>query len=191
VRTFATIVAVMLALGSSAACGAPARVRTLDDEPDLVGILTIPRGFSPSVKDELQRLRAACMAIDTKVRTQLPDVAPIGGDVTNLGLIYGQCEWLKPAPGPPPGIPELIVGILASPSGGGATLDQTTTVLERERTIASIGDRAVFDRETRTLYVLKNGRLWYLQLVGSARSAAAPQILTVLGRALVETQVSG
>jgi hypothetical protein len=174
-------------VGSSAACGSPARVQTLDDEPDLVAMVrTIPRGFSRSMEEELQWLRAACTAIDAKVGTQLPDVAPAGGDMTHLGLLYGHCEWLVPAPGPPPGIPELIVGILASRRGG-TTLDETTMALKGERAIAGIGDRAVFDRETRTLYVLKNGRLWYLQLSGSAPSAAALQILTVLGRALVQS----
>ena len=52
-----------------------------------------------------------------------------------------------------------------------------------------IGDRAVFDGQTRTLYVLDNGRLWYLQLVGKPPTVAAvPAILTALGRALLQSQ---
>jgi len=192
-RTFATTVVLVLALGSAAGCGSPARVGTLDGDPDLARIfVTIPPGFSKPVNEELERLRATCMAIDANVGTQLPDIGPVGEDVTHLALIDGQCLWNTPA-GPssrPPGAPELVVGIVAAPDGG-ITLDRTTMVLKGERPIAGVGDRAVFDRETRTLYVLENGRLWYLQLVGSAPGAAAQNILAVLARSLLETREAG
>ena len=35
--------------------------------------------------------------------------------------------------------------------------------------------------------VVKNGRLWYLQLVGRGSGVAAPTILANIGRALVAT----
>jgi hypothetical protein len=181
-RVAAKIVAATAVIALTA-CGAPQRVRTLDGEPDLVGIHgSVPRGFSASVKEELDRLNAACTAIDAPVSAQLPDVAPVGADQTFGGLTDGQCEWVAARP-------ELIIGILANP-GGAAVLDQTTTVLKGERPVAGVGMRAVFDPQTRTLYVLENGRLWYLQLVGAGNGVAAPAILTTLGRALVATRAA-
>ena len=172
----------VLALVVLGACGAPARIQSVDGEPDLVKIDgVIPGGFSSSANEELQRLRSACVAIDKQVGTQLPDVAP-HGDVTYEAISDGQCQWL-----PAHGTPELIIGILAHPGGTNA-LDQTAMVIKDERSMAGVGDRALFDLETRTLYVLKSGRLWYLQLVGPAPAAAAPKILATLGRALVVSE---
>jgi hypothetical protein len=177
-RVLASSVVAMLALVVLAACGAPARIQTVDREPDLVKVDgLIPSGFSSSAGEELRRLSSACIAIDRQVGTQLPDVAPHGA-VTYEAISDGQCQW-RNALGP-----ELIIGILAHPGGGGV-LDQTAMVIKDERPITGVGDRALFDLETRTLYVLKSGRLWYLQLVGSAPGATAPRILATLGRALV------
>jgi hypothetical protein len=173
-RTLARVALAAIAVVALAACGAPARVRTFDDEPDLVRVAgtTIPAGFGSTTTNELRRMLDACGAIDAKVATALPGV-------NHVTLTDAQCQWIAAAP-------ELIVGILTNP-GGDAMLDQTATVLKGERTVAGVGDRAVFDPQTRTLYVVKNGRLWYLQLVGSAPGVTAPTILTVLGRALVQT----
>ena len=171
----------VLALVVLGACGAPARIQSVDGEPDLVKIDgVIPSGFSSSAHEELQRLRSACIAIDKQVGTQLPDIAP-HGDVTYEAISDGQCQWTHLL------VPELIIGILAHP-GGSNVLDQTAMVIKDERSMAGVGDRALFDLETRTLYVLKSGRLWYLQLVGPAPAAAAPKILATLGRALVVSE---
>jgi hypothetical protein len=176
----ATTIIVALALGSLAACGSPAPVRTLDDEPDLARIAnTIPKGFLAPVAEELRRLKAACTSIDPEVRTQLPQ--PAADRVLTLELNDAQCQWLDVD-----GEPQLIVGTLESAHGGTA-LDETTAVLTGERSVGGVGERAVFDLQTRTLYTQENGRLWYLQLVGSAPGAAARAILTSLGRALVQT----
>ena len=162
-----------------AACGSPERIRTLDGEPDLAHIDgTVPRGFSSSANEELHRLQDACDAVDRAVGHELPDVH-YAKDVKQLALVDGQCQWVLTGP-------ELIVGILAHP-GGGPMLDQTATVIKGERSVAGVGDRAVLDPQTRTLYVVKNDRLWYLQLVGSAPSVEAPSILVTLGDELVQT----
>jgi hypothetical protein len=186
-KTWACRVAAGLTLIVLAACGAPAHPTTLDREPDLVSVAgtTIPRGFISSTNEELRRLLGACEAIDANVATALPGVTDRSG-ITHLALIDAQCEWLNTPAGTSPGTPELIIGILANPGGGGA-LDQTTTILTGWRPVAGIADRAVFDPQTRTLYALANDRLWYLQLVGSAPGVAAPRILTALAGALVKT----
>lgn len=187
-RRAATWVIVTLALGSLAACGSPARVHTLDDEPDLARIAkTIPDGFLAPVRAELRRLNAACTAIDDEVTTQLPK--PAAGNFSTLELNDAQCQWLEVPSEAPPGVdgePRLIVGTLESAHGGTA-LDETTSVLTNEKSVDDIGESAVFDLQTRTLYAQQNGRLWYLQLVNSAPGAAARPILTTLARALVKT----
>jgi hypothetical protein len=176
-RRAATTILAAVAVIALTACGAPARVRTFDGEPDLVLVRgkTIPPGFSTTTTNELQRMVDACEAIDAEVRTVLPYVSPVA-------LTDAQCQWVAATP-------ELIVGILANP-GGGSMLDQTTAVLEGERSVAGVGDRAVFDPQTRALYVVKNERLWYLHLVGAAPGVAAPTILASLGRALVQTRAA-
>ena len=186
-RVAATIV-VALALGSSAACGSPARVRTLDGEPDLARIAgTIPDGFLAPVAEELRKLNAACTSIDAEVRTRLP--RPAADRFLTLELNDAQCQWLDVPSEAPRGVdgePRLIIGTLESAHGGTA-LDETTRVLTGEQSIGAIGERSVFDVQTRTLYAQENGRLWYLQLVGSAPGAAARSILMSLARALVQT----
>jgi hypothetical protein len=181
------IAAVCGLLLSLTACGAPGPVRTIDGEPDLARIDggRIPRGFSRSAKAELTRLRDACVAIDPEVGVLLPGIANVN-DVTHLGLVDAQCEWVNRAGTGPP---QLIVGILANP-GGGTALDQTASVLDGERSIAQVGDRALLDARTRTLYVLKHSRLWYLQLPDPQTAAAARTVLPRLGRALMQTRQS-
>jgi hypothetical protein len=174
-RAVATILSAVAVI-ALAACGNPSRVRTLDGEPDLVRVLgTVPRGFSPSVTEELERLLAACREIDAIVESRVPGAG-------HLVLTDGHCQWAGAAP-------ELIIGILANPDGG-AVLDQTNMVLKDERTVAGVGDRAAFDPETRALYLVRNGRLWYLQLVGSAPGVGASAILASLGRALAQTRAA-
>jgi hypothetical protein len=195
-RRFASTIVATLALiqiAALAACGAPARIQTLDREPDLVRVAgrTIPPGFGDSVNAELHRLVAACAAIDRNV-SRLPGISVPGDAVTQWALVDGHCEWPgdPDRPGGPGGPgPDLIVGILASPGGGGV-LDQTASILRGERSIAGVGDRAVYDPRTRTLYALAHGRLWYLQLVGSSPRADGPGILATLGRALVKTSAA-
>jgi hypothetical protein len=186
-RRLPAVLAATVALITLAACGAPARTQTLANEPDLARNLggAIPHGFSTAVSEDLARLDAACAAIDPEVASRLPAVTP-GGVVRYAAIVDGQCEWVSAGDKARPGPPALIVGILAG-SSGGATLDETTTLLEGERSIDRVGDRAAFDPQTRTLYVLGNGRLWYLQLVGREPAVAASTILTALGRALVQS----
>lgn len=187
-RRFAATVTLMLAVGSSAACGSPARIQTLDNQPDLARMLgAIPDGFDgfdKQVREELTRLDAACTAIDPEVVNELSAVSP--GAKSYAGLVDGECHWVNSRDMRVPAPPTLIVGILADPPGG-QTLDETTTVLKGERSVDGVGDRAVFDARTRTLYVLQNGRLWYLQLTGTREGVAVRSIVTVLGRALVES----
>ena len=178
-RRAATSVIVALALASLAACGSPAGVHTFDDEPDLASIdNTIPKGFLEPVHNELRRLNAACSAIDREVRSSLAN--PTASSFLTLELNDAQCQWIDE------GEPRLIVGTLESAHGGTA-LDETASVLTNEQSIDDVGARAVFDLQTRTLYVQQNGRLWYLQLVNSAPGVAARSILTTLARVLVQT----
>jgi hypothetical protein len=183
-RIRASTIMAAVAVITLAACGAPVRARTLDREPDLVRVDqgAIPHGFSPSAKEELQRLRSACAAIDANVATLLPDVAPPRGSAASaLAFVDAQCEWRGVT-----SAPELIVGLLAHP-GGGTVLDQTTTVITGDRSVSDTGDRAVFDPQTRTLYVVTHDRLWYLQLVGAAPAVSVGTVLTALARSLVHT----
>jgi hypothetical protein len=173
-RTFATAIVATLALGLLSACGAPARVRTLDDEPDLAR-----NGTTIS-----QRLRQTCSLLDTVVRTEIR--------VRTLELTDGQCEWIELPSLTPAGRarrPGLFVGLVAT-SDGGATLDRTTTVLTRERAIPLGRERGVFDPETHTLYVLEHGRLWYLQRTGS-RTDRVQRFLARLGSSLEEPRFGG
>jgi hypothetical protein len=115
---------------------------------------------------------------------QLSTVSP--GAKSYAGVVDGECHWVVSRDMRVPAPPALIVGILANPPGR-RTLAETTTVLKGERSVEGVGDRAVFDAQTHTLYVLQNGRPWYLQLTGTREGVAVRSILTVLGRALVQS----
>jgi hypothetical protein len=187
-------VVVAFAIITLTACGSPTRIATLYGEPDLARIdQTIPDGFSGPVNAELRRLRAACAAIDPKVGELIPEVASLEG-VTHLRLTDGQCQWIGGSPTartkrPSTVAVELIIGILANPGGDG-TLDQTTSVLKGVRPVVGVGDRAVLDLQTRTLYVLERARLWYLQLIGPTPGVEGPAILAALGRVLLQTSAA-
>jgi hypothetical protein len=165
---------VALAFGSLSGCGTPTRVRTHHDEPDLARSgATISR-----------RLRVTCSSFDTVVKTELR--------VLTLELTDGQCEWIETpnrAPTARAGRPGLFIGLLAT-SDGGTTLEQTTTVLKRERAVTLVRARGVFDPETHTLYVLEHGRLWYLQRTGSSASRDL-RLLARLGSSLAQPRFGG
>jgi hypothetical protein len=154
----------MVLASTLTACGAPRAVRTHAGDPDLAS----SRATLPG------RLRDRCSSFDLVVAAELPGVT--------LELTDGHCEWVGPRAGGG-GRPVLIVGILAG-SDGSTTLNQTTAVLEDERAISLPRRRAVFDPETRTLYVLEHGRLWYLQRVGASSRADDERFLTRLGSTL-------
>jgi hypothetical protein len=172
-RIPATALVLLLVLATTlTACGAPRRVRTHNGDPDLAG----------SDATISHRLRNQCSAFASDVAVAFPGVS--------LELTDGQCEWIdtpKAAPAGGVGQPLLIVGILAK-SDGSTALDQTTAVLSHERPITLPGTlpgrRAVFDPETRTLYVLEHGRLWYLQRVGSGAGGTDERFLSRLGSSL-------
>ena len=171
---------VLLVLATTlTACGAPRRVRTHNGDPDLAG----------SDATISHRLRDQCSAFASAVAVTLPRVS--------LELTDGHCEWLDTPNEAPAGVvgqPLLFIGILAT-SDGSTALDRTTAVLEHERAITLpgtlpgtlLGRRAVFDPETRTLYVLEHGRLWYLQRVGSGADGTDERFLTRLGSSLGAT----
>ena len=171
-RAIAATCAVLVLAG----CGAPPAVHTLDGEPDLARIAAaIPPGFNHGAGVELRRLQTACAEIDRQVAIS---PAPSARFPLRFELVDAQCEWFR-ATGPP----EVIIGLLVS-AGGGTTLDQTVAVVDDERSVDNVGDRAVFDPQTRTLYVVAAGRLWYLQVVGP-QPADPLNGLVRLGRALV------
>jgi hypothetical protein len=182
-----TGVVAVIALTALAACGAPQRNHTLSNAPDIAAISTAnTRDLSASQRDKVERSRAACTAIDSKVRTILPDLAGSGA-TASFALVDGQCQWTSSSAASR-GAPELIV-MLLDRSGGGATFDETTRVIKDERTVAGVGERAAFDPQTATLYIVKADRLWYLQLIGST-SGDVEANLTTLGRALMQTSVA-
>jgi hypothetical protein len=166
------------------ACGTPTHIHTLDNAPDIAAISTTnSRALSTAQRDQVERSRAACTAIDAKARALLPDLEP-------FTLVDGQCQWTSRT-GSSPGVPELIVTLFDRTGGGArtgadATFDETTRGIDDERTVAGVGDRATFDPQTATLYVVKHDRLWYLQLIGRTRGNVETS-LTALGRALVQT----
>ena len=180
-RAVRTGIAAACALLVLAGCGAPPAVRTIDGEPDLARIAaTIPPGFHHGAGIELRRLQSVCTEIDRKVAITRP---PSAGSPLRFALIDAQCEWFRATGDGRSGPPEVIISLLVS-ANAGTTLDQTVAVLHHERSVPDVGDRAVFDPETRTLYVVGGGRLWYLQQPGP--QPADPQTgLAQLGRALV------
>jgi hypothetical protein len=178
-----TGVAAACALLVLAGCGAPPTVHTIDGEPDLASIVAaIPPGFHDAVGVELQRLQSACAEIDHQVGISQPPPARFP---LRFELVDAQCEWFRATGDGRPGPPEVIIGLLVS-AGGGATLDQTVAILDHERSVENVGDRAVFDPQTHTLYVVTADRLWYLQLVGP-QPADPLTGLVHLGRALVRS----
>jgi hypothetical protein len=186
-RALVSGIAVAVALLTLPACGAPARMQTLDREPDLARIDrgTIPPGFSSPANRELERLRTACTAANRQLGFK-GGSAPNGAEL-HAELVDGQCEWFGVTDSGAPGPPRVIIGLLVS-TGGGGVLDQTTAVLKRERSVDGVGDRAVFAPQTRTLYLVDHDRLWYVQLVGTAPAASDPTSLVALGRAVVQSQ---
>ena len=175
-RTRLALAAVAAAMAAVAlgACGSPASVHTLDHEPDLAQIHgTIPSGFSASTTSDLTRLRTACAAVDARVGAALPGVT--------LEFVDFQCQWGRASTG---GVPELVVGLLDT-THGAAALDHTVSDLTGVRSLAGVGDRAELDPETRTVYVLRSARLWYLQIPGQNVVADPPTVLAALARALV------
>jgi hypothetical protein len=166
-----------------AACGAPPAVHTIDGEPDLASISgSIPPGFHRAAGVELRRLESACTEIDRHAGIT---PAPSARFPLRFELIDAQCQWFRATGNGLQGPPEVIVGLLVS-SGGGATLDQTLSVLRGDRPVPNVGDRAVFDPQTRTLYVVAAGRLWYVQFPGPQPTDTLNGLVR-LGRALVRS----
>jgi len=170
-------IVIAVALTALAACGAPMRSHTFDNGSDIAIPTTNSQALSTGQRDQLDRSRAACTAIDANARTLLPDLRP-------FTLVEGQCQWTSRTASSP-GVPALIV-TLFDRTKGDATYDETTHGINDERTVAGVGDRAAFDPQTTTLYIVAHDRLWYLQLVGSRRGNVEPD-LTALGRALMQT----
>jgi hypothetical protein len=170
-------VVVTIAMTALTACGAPNRIHTFDNGSDLAISTTNSRALSTAQRDQIDRSRAACTAIDAEARAHFTDLAP-------FTLIDGQCQWTSRS-GSSPGFPKLIV-MLFDRTKGDATFDETTRGIDDERAVAGVGDRAAFDPQTATLYVDAHDRLWYLQLVGSPPGNVEPS-LTALGRALMQT----
>jgi len=179
-RLLACVAVAVLALG---ACGAPERAHTLDNEPDLASISgPMPHGFDHATADELVRLHRACTALIIGFSGPAPS-AVRDSSSGPMEFVDGQCEWLGGSPTST--APEFIVGIIG---GGSATFDDTDSVLTDEQTISGVGDRATFDPQTRTLAIVKNDRLWYVQLVGRVTNGAAALVETTnIGRALIRT----
>jgi hypothetical protein len=165
-----------------AACGAPHGTATLDHEPDLAGITrgSTPAGLRSEIARDVDRLRQSCAEIDPTVRAALrgtvggPDVNP-----PRLTLEDAQCHWASASAG----APQLVVGIV---NGGAYRFHETAKLLKDEQTVGHIGDGALYDPHSRALFVLWNGRLWYVQLVGDpATGDDARQVLTTIAKALV------
>jgi hypothetical protein len=191
-RAFRALAVVALGALALAACGNADQPHTLDHEPDFADVTrdVIPGGFSSSTAAELHRVRDACSQLVTELGvTHAPPGANVQSNLDRApGFVDGQCQWLSPSSATPD-VTGFLVGII---NGGGATFDETSTALTGTQSISGIGDRAMLDPETRTLYVVQNGRLWYLQLIGDETSGAAVLLETTnLARALVRTAAAG
>jgi hypothetical protein len=181
---YRTVACLLGAVVLVAACGAPARVETLDRTGDFGRVATplphaLPSGLS-DVDVDGPRLVAGCTALETRVAALVPDIRAngAGGAARFVGR---HCEW-NGSRGP-----ALAVGMMAD-SGAASRLDEAVLFLDHERSIVGVGARAVYDPETAALYVVIGDRLWYVQLVGAAAAdRSALRILVALGRTLAGT----
>ena len=170
-----------------AACGAPARVETLDRTADFGRAATpltnaLPSGLS-DVGVDGPRLVEECSALESRVAALVPDIAANGADGAQLvsapRFVGRHCQWSGS------GGPALAVGMMAD-SGASSSLDETVLFIDHDRSVSGVGARAVYDPETTALYVVIGDRLWYVQLVGAAASdPSALETLVALGRDLV------
>jgi hypothetical protein len=162
-----------------AACGAPARVETLDRTGDFGRVsapLThaLPVGLS-DVGVDGRRLVAGCMALEPRVAALVPDLGADGARAPRF--VDHHCEWTGASR------TALVVGMIDH-GGAASDLGETILFIDHDRPVTGVGGRAVYDPETRTLYVIIGDRLWYMQLVGPAAGASALPTLVALGRLL-------
>ncbi len=77
--------------------------------------------------------------------------------------------------------PWLAIGTIVT-SGGSVDLAQTRLHVESEQSLPGLGAEADYVPETRTVYLVISGRLWYVQLIGGAPTEEdARRILVTLG----------
>ncbi len=165
-----------------AACGAPARVETLDHTDDFGRVAVplthaLPMGLS-DVGVDGPRLVAGCVALEPRVAALVPDIGANGA--RGPRFVDHHCEWTGVR------ATALVVGMIDH-GGAASDLDETILSIDHDRPVTGVGGRAAYDPETRTLYVIIGDRLWYVQLVGPAADASAASILVAMGRVLTGT----
>jgi hypothetical protein len=174
----AAIVAAACACFTLAACGAPRHPRTI--EPDLASLTNASNlhGVQHSTVADLRLLARACPRLDGAIGNAVPDTS-----ATARTIVDAQCRWAFGFSGPASQEAQLLVGIV---DDGTYRFHETGDLLDHERTVAHVGDAALYDPDTRTVFALRNGCLWYVQVVGPwpARYAAQP-VTTAITRALL------
>ena len=156
-RRVTLIVAAALLLG---ACGKAPAPRTLDGEIDLAGA-GVPQGLRSSLASDLTRLTRACRAPEFRnaVDEQLNQAT------TEFTITDVQCQWTFGAPSlTQRGPRQLVVGLIED---GDYRLHETAKLLTNERVIDGVGGDALYDVQSRTLFCARNGRLWYVQMIGN------------------------
>jgi hypothetical protein len=183
-RRVAPLVAVLVSAAMLiGACGAAQRPQTLDHEADLVTFAKL-QDLRTSTASGLTRLARACRALQFALQETLDANVAVGSDITDV-----QCHWTFDFPsGPKGGSPELVVGIV---EGGDYRFHETAKILHGERTVTGVGDEALYDPQSRTLFCIRDGRLWYVEMVGLWEPKYDPQPLTTaLARALMRERES-
>lgn len=168
-RPRAAVVCAALAI-VLAACGAPARVRTLGNEVDLARPLENLQQLRSSTAADVQRLASSCRLLGVWVGEYM------SGSVAPLDVSDVQCHWRADLPaGPRGGPPEIVLGIVPD---GTYRFHETERLLDDDRRVGGIGTDAIYAPQSRTLYCIRNGRLWYVQMVGVWAPQYHPQVVT-------------
>ncbi|HEX4493051.1 MAG TPA: hypothetical protein VH914_17730 [Acidimicrobiia bacterium] len=176
-RRAALVVGAILLL---AACGEQHGTQTLDGQRDLVGVATSSAAnLTTGTRHELELLSRACPPLDATVGDEISDAW------RTKRIDDRQCQWNFGFAGVPADVvSEVVVGIV---EGDGYRLHETATLLDHERGVDGVGDEALYDPESRTLFATRRGRLWYVQLVGSWPARYSPQpVTTAIARALLQ-----
>ena len=161
-----------------AACGAPHGTRTLEPDRALLTPSSSRDGLQHTTANELDVLARACPRLDGAIGNEVPNAS------TTSTIADLRCSWSFGFAAAAGNDAQLLVGILED---GNYRFNETGDLLDHERTVTGVGDAALYDSQTRALFALKNGRLWYVQVVGAWPARYPPQtVTTTIARALLE-----
>ena len=163
-----------------AGCGAPHGTQTLGHESDLAQPVDSLQRLHNTTADDLQHLTRMCPALDGAIGNEVPDAW------TTNGIDDLHCFWAFGFPTTAKEDAQLLVGTI---NGGTYRFHETARLLDDEHAVPGVGDAALYDPQSRALFAMRDGRLWYVQLVGPWPPRYPPErVTTAIARALLREQ---